>query len=117
MSPRAPTGGPMCAGSILRATGQGALPGCAIPPNARAAALEISIHRAFDPGAWAAYEAVYRASWKPAEGSPAFLRALAEQEGAAGTVRLGIASKDGAPVAAQFWLVENGVATIHKLAH
>lgn len=85
--------------------------------KARAAALEISIHRAFDPGAWAAYEAVYRASWKPAEGSPAFLRALAEQEGAAGTVRLGIASKDGAPVAAQFWLVENGVATIHKLAH
>lgn len=85
--------------------------------KARAADLEIAIHRAFDPAAWSAYEAIYRASWKPAEGSPAFLRALAEQEGAAGTLRLGIASKHGKPIAAQFWLVENGVATIHKLAH
>ncbi|MGQ0588956.1 MAG: GNAT family N-acetyltransferase, partial [Sphingosinicella sp.] len=66
---------------------------------------------------WADYEAVYRASWKPDEGSFAFLRALAEQEGEAGTLRLGIARQDGAPVAAQLWLVENGEATIHKLAY
>src|SRR3712207_8457598 len=26
-------------------------------------------------------------------------------------------SKDGAPIAAQLWLVENGEATIHKLAY
>jgi CelD/BcsL family acetyltransferase involved in cellulose biosynthesis len=32
-------------------------------------------------------------------------------------LRLGIARKDGRPVAAQLWLVENKVATIHKLAH
>jgi hypothetical protein len=83
----------------------------------RAAELDIVVHDRFDPAAWAEYEAVYRASWKPDEGSFAFLRALAEQEGAAGTLRLGIARKDGAPVAAQLWLVENGEATIHKLAY
>jgi hypothetical protein len=85
--------------------------------KAKAASLDIALFDRFDPEAWQAYEAVYRASWKPEEGSFPFLRALAEQEGAAGTLRLGIASKDGRPVAAQLWLVENGVATIHKLAY
>lgn len=80
-------------------------------------AVDVQILDAFDPAAWADYEAVYAASWKPAEGSPGFLRAYAEQEGAAGTLRLGIARRGGRPVAAQFWTVENGVATIHKLAH
>jgi CelD/BcsL family acetyltransferase involved in cellulose biosynthesis len=83
----------------------------------KAAGLDIAIHTEFDPQAWAAYETVYEQSWKGAEGSPAMLRALAEQEGAAGTLRLGIVSKDGEPVAAQLWLVENGQATIHKLAY
>jgi CelD/BcsL family acetyltransferase involved in cellulose biosynthesis len=85
--------------------------------KAKAAALDIAIHDRFDAGAWADYEAVYRSSWKPEEGSFPFLRALAEQEGAAGTLRLGVAKKDGRPVAAQLWLVESGVATIHKLAY
>ena len=83
----------------------------------KAAELETVVHTRFDAAAWADYEAVYRASWKPEEGSIAFLRALAEQEGAAGTLRLGIASHSGKPVAAQLWLVENGIATIHKLAY
>jgi hypothetical protein len=85
--------------------------------KAKAAGLEIAIHDCFDAAAWADYEQVYQASWKPDEGSPAFLRALAEQEGAAGTLRLGIARKDGRALAAQLWLVENGEATIHKLAY
>jgi hypothetical protein len=85
--------------------------------KAKAAKLDIVIHGRFDEAAWADYETVYRASWKSEEGSPAFLRALAEQEGAAGTLRLGIASKDGQPLAAQLWLIENGEATIHKLAY
>jgi hypothetical protein len=80
--------------------------------------LAIVIHRCFEADAWADYESVYRASWKPEEGSFPFLRALAEQEGAAGTLRLGIGrDRAGHAIAAQFWLVENGVATIHKLAH
>jgi len=85
--------------------------------KAKAAGLDIEIHRAFDAGAWAAYEEVYAASWKPEEGSPAFLRALAGQEGEAGRLRLGIARKDGRPLAAQLWTVENGTAWIHKLAY
>lgn len=86
--------------------------------RAKSHPLVVTIHRAFDVDAWGQYEDVYAASWKPAEGSLPFLRALAEQEGAAGTLRLGIAhDATGRAVAAQFWLVENGVATIHKLAH
>jgi hypothetical protein len=79
--------------------------------------VEVRIAHRFDPAEWAAYEAVYARSWKPAEGSPDFLRRFAEGEGAAGSLRLGLALINGAPVAAQLWTVENGVAYIHKLAH
>jgi CelD/BcsL family acetyltransferase involved in cellulose biosynthesis len=85
--------------------------------KAKAAALDIAVHRRFDAAAWTDYEEVYRASWKPAEGSPSFLRALAEAEGAAGRLRLGIARRDGRALAAQLWLLEGGTATIHKLAY
>ncbi len=81
------------------------------------AELRVRILDRFDERAWAAYEAVYAGSWKPAEGSPAFLRALARIEGAAGTLRLGLAFRGDRPVAGQFWTVENGVAVIHKLAY
>jgi CelD/BcsL family acetyltransferase involved in cellulose biosynthesis len=80
--------------------------------------VAITIDRQFDHAHWMEFEQVYADSWKPAEGSPAFLRALAAQEGDAGTLRLGMArDATGRAVAAQFWLVENGIATIHKLAH
>lgn len=85
--------------------------------RAKSSPVETQIFDRFDADAWAAYETVYAGSWKPNEGSPAFVRAFAEQEGAAGTLRLGIALRDGQPVAGQFWTVENSVATIHKLAH
>jgi CelD/BcsL family acetyltransferase involved in cellulose biosynthesis len=85
--------------------------------KAKAACLDIKIHSVFDAEAWADYESVYAASWKPEEGSPAFLKELAEQEGTAGTLRLGVARKDGVAVAAQLWTVENGRAYIHKLAY
>jgi hypothetical protein len=83
----------------------------------KSAGLDIEIYDRFDSRAWADYESVYRQSWKPEEGSFPFLRALAQQEGAAGTLRLGVARKEGRPVAVQLWLVENGEATIHKLAY
>ena len=79
--------------------------------------VALRIAERFDPANWADYEAVYAQSWKPEEGSPAFLRRFAEEEGAAGTLRLGLAHIDGRPVAAQLWTVEHGSAYIHKLAH
>ena len=83
----------------------------------KTAGLDIELYDRFDARAWADYESVYRASWKPEEGSFPFLRALAEQEGAAGTLRMGVARKNGRPVAVQLWLIENGEAVIHKLAY
>ena len=83
----------------------------------KAAKVAVTIETAFNPVSWAAYEAIYAESWKPGEGSPAFLRAFAEAEGAAGRLRLGLALADGLPVAAQLWTVEHGTAYIHKLAH
>lgn len=79
--------------------------------------LEIAIHRAFDQQAWEDYQAIYAQSWKPNEGSWDFMREFAESEGEAGALRLGVAYKDGEPVAAQLWHVESGHATIHKLAY
>lgn len=75
----------------------------------------------FDAEVWAQYEAIYTESWKPEEGSPAFLRAFAQAEGAAGRLRLAIAHAaddlTGPALAAQMWTVEGGTAFIHKLAH
>jgi hypothetical protein len=83
----------------------------------KAGRVACEVHTAFTPEAWAIYEAIYAASWKGEEGSPAFLRAFAEREGEAGRLRLGIGRIDGEPVAAQFWTVESGTAFIHKLAY
>jgi CelD/BcsL family acetyltransferase involved in cellulose biosynthesis len=79
--------------------------------------VETEVLTRFDAEVWAAYEAIYEQSWKPEEGSPAFVRAFAEAEGSAGRLRLGIARADGKAVAAQMWTVEGGTAWIHKLAH
>ncbi|RED15674.1 GNAT family N-acetyltransferase [Parasphingopyxis lamellibrachiae] len=79
--------------------------------------LEIAIHNNFNEQAWEDYKAIYAQSWKPDEGSWDFMREFAEHEGEAGTLRLGVAYKEGEPVAAQLWHVENGHATIHKLAY
>ncbi len=83
----------------------------------KAKKVETAVLTHFDPAVWAEYEAIYAASWKPAEDQPAMLRAFAAEEGAAGRLRLGVARADGVAVAAQCWTVENGVAYIHKLAH
>jgi hypothetical protein len=79
--------------------------------------VAVELFDRFDASAWAAYETVYAQSWKPEEGSPAFLRRFAEEEGAAGRLRMAVAHHEGEPVAAQFWTVEGGTAFIHKLAH
>jgi CelD/BcsL family acetyltransferase involved in cellulose biosynthesis len=83
----------------------------------KAGKVAVRLYDRFDDGAWDAYEAIYAQSWKPSEGSPAFLRRFAREEGAAGRMRFALALADGKPVAAQFWTVEAGTAFIHKLAH
>jgi hypothetical protein len=85
--------------------------------KAKKGIVDIQLLTAFDAESWAAYEQIYAASWKPEEGHPALLCAFAEAEGAGGRLRMGVARIDGAPVAAQFWTVEDGTAFIHKLAH
>src|SRR3546814_15902484 len=79
--------------------------------------VDLEIHDRFSPAIWKDYEAVYENSWKPEEGSLTFLRAIAEQEGEAGHLRMGIARSDALAVEAQLWTVEHGVAPTHKLAH
>lgn len=85
--------------------------------NRKAKKVELRLARTFDAADWAAYEEIYRNSWKPEEGDPALLRRFAEHESQAGHYLFGMALADGVPVAAQFWTVEGGVAYIHKLAH
>ena len=83
----------------------------------KAKKVNVRLFDYFDPAAWAHYEAVYAASWKPQEGEPAMLRSFAQSEGEAGRLRLGLADCGGETVAAQFWTVEGSTAYIHKLAH
>jgi hypothetical protein len=79
--------------------------------------LEFEIHDRLSDARWQDYVTIYDHSWKAGEPDYAFLRALAERESDAGTLRLGFARHEGRAVATQLWTVENGVALIHKLAH
>jgi Acetyltransferase (GNAT) domain len=81
------------------------------------AGMEITILRDFDGMAWTDYESIYAESWKGGEGSPAFLRAMAQEAAAHGALRLGIGRINGEAVAAQLWTIEDEIAIIHKLAY
>jgi len=65
----------------------------------------------------AAYEDVYRRSWKAPEAAPGFTAALMPHAAAAGALRLGVLYVGAQPVAAQYWTVAGGTATVLKLAH
>jgi len=64
-----------------------------------------------------AFEQVYARSWKEPEPFPRFNAGLMRETAAAGLLRLGIWSIGGVPVAVQLWIVEQGTATVLKLAH
>lgn len=83
----------------------------------KAKKVDVTLFTSFDPAVWQDYETVYSRSWKPEEGDPALLRRFAQEEGAAGRLRMALAHAGGEPLAAQFWTVEAGTAYIHKLAH
>jgi len=65
----------------------------------------------------AAYEDVYRRSWKTPEPAPGFTAALLSRAATAGVLRLGILWAGTQAVAAQYWTVAGGSATVLKLAH
>jgi CelD/BcsL family acetyltransferase involved in cellulose biosynthesis len=83
----------------------------------KAKKVSITLFDHFDAAAWDHYEAIYAQSWKPEEGSPAFLRRFAREEGAAGRLRMGVAFAADEAIAAQMWTVDHGTAYIHKLAY
>jgi CelD/BcsL family acetyltransferase involved in cellulose biosynthesis len=69
------------------------------------------------PDALAAYETVYARSWKVPEPFPRFNATLLPRLAAHGWLRLAVLWRGQEPVAAQYWTVCGGVATVLKLAH
>ncbi|HET9114127.1 MAG TPA: GNAT family N-acetyltransferase [Burkholderiales bacterium] len=65
----------------------------------------------------AAYEKVYHSSWKVPEPHPRFMPGLIRFCAEKGWLRLGVAYVEGEPVAAQVWIVHEGIAAIYKLAY
>jgi CelD/BcsL family acetyltransferase involved in cellulose biosynthesis len=64
-----------------------------------------------------AYQKVYASSWKRPEPYAHFVPELMRMSAEKGSLRLGLAFFDQAPVAAQLWLVNEGAASIYKLAY
>lgn len=71
--------------------------------------------------AMAAYEEVYARSWKVPEPFPRFNQVMLPVAAGAGVLLLAVMwrvwERGAEPVAAQYWTVEHGVATVLKLAH
>lgn len=65
----------------------------------------------------AVYERIYADSWKVPEPFPAFGPALLRAAAAEGTLRLALLWRDETPLAAQYWVLRGGTATVLKLAH
>jgi CelD/BcsL family acetyltransferase involved in cellulose biosynthesis len=72
----------------------------------------VNVARAID-----AYNVVYASSWKQPEPYPEFMPGLARMCAAQGYLRLGLAWLNGAPIAAQLWIVSHGRAEIYKVAY
>jgi len=65
----------------------------------------------------AAFETVYRSSWKTPEPYPDFIPGLIRTCAQEGWLRMGVAYVGDKPAAAQIWIVCSGVASIYKLAY
>lgn len=64
-----------------------------------------------------AWGKIYDASWKRAEPFPELVPGLIRLCAQRGWLRLGLAYYDGEPIAAQLWIVNQGRASIYKLAY
>ncbi len=64
-----------------------------------------------------AYMRVYAGSWKEPEPFPRFNPELMRAAAGLGVLRLGVLRQNGEPIAAQYWIVADGSATVLKLAH
>ena len=69
------------------------------------------------PAALEAYEAIYARSWKEPEPFPAFNAALLPRLAHMGVLRMGVLARGDTPLAAQYWTLSGGTATVLKLAH
>jgi CelD/BcsL family acetyltransferase involved in cellulose biosynthesis len=63
------------------------------------------------------FNTVYGRSWKKPEPFGGFIEALVRLAHGQGWLRMALCHLDGQPVAAQIWLVRDGVASIFKLAY
>ena len=86
---------------------------------ARDASIRVEVVREPDgvEAALAAYEAVYARSWKVPEPYRGFNEAVLQRLAAMGVLRLGVMWRGAEPLAAQYWTVQDGRATVLKLAH
>jgi hypothetical protein len=79
--------------------------------------IEILSDRHLSEASIADYGRVYRASWKTPEPYPQFMPGLLRTCAEMGWLRLGVVYVDDEPAAAQLWIVNEGVASIYKLAY
>ncbi|MCK9686357.1 GNAT family N-acetyltransferase [Scleromatobacter humisilvae] len=82
-----------------------------------AGSLEILTEEADVDRGMDAWDAIYSRSWKQREPYPDFVRGWARRCARRGWLRLGIASLEGKPIAAQFWFTIDRRAYIFKLAY
>ena len=81
------------------------------------ASIEIVVDREEVEKGIAAFEKVYKSSWKVQEPFPDFMPGLIRTCAENGWLRLGVVHVGGEPVAAQVWMVKDGIASIYKLAY
>lgn len=83
-------------------------------------AWTLQVHAAPGPAldqAIADFDTIYRKSWKVPEPFPEFVPGLCRTAARMGWLRLGVVRLGDVPIAAQLWLVRDGMALIYKLAY
>ena len=114
-----PPGGSTRPARISRLIGRPVPASCATPPSARRrrpGSTSRSTATSTPPPGPTTNRST-RPAGSPRRARPPSFARWPSRKARPGRLRLGIARKDGAPLAAQLWLVEDGAAWIHKLAY